>query len=342
MQLRKTGQSVSGMGMVAGQARCAGLLGAIVRDLAAVHYQPGDPRFQALLDRVMAVFDASRSAQIDIKVAIEAAEALGQAGDPRLTEPASQENWVQIPAGEFLMGAQQEDPSKPNHDPEAYGDESPVHRVKLGAYCIGRYPVTAMEYQRFVEVGGYENNAFWGQGGFDRWQMPEDWEGQVEHPNRPVVGVSWYEAAAYAAWAGCRLPTEAEWERAARGPDGRRYPWGNGDPDASLLNYEGKVGCPTPVGVYPRGATSDGIVDMAGNVLEWCSDWFGGDHYAESSASNPKGPSSGSARVLRGGAWDYIAWGCRCACRNCFDPDVLIGCIGFRVVRSWSGPGLQA
>ncbi len=343
---RKVDAFVSGVldeackgGTLAEQARCAGLLGAAVRDLAAVGYRPADPRYQELLDKVMAIFDAQRAKGIDIKVIIEAAEALGQAGDPRFTDGARPGNGVDIPAGEFLMGAQKNDPSKPNHDPEAYDDEAPVHRVSLNAYRIGRYPVTVGEYLRFVEAEGYTDRGFWAKGGFGKWSAPEGWEEQLEHLTRPVVGVNWYEAAAYAAWKGCRLPTEAEWERAARGSEGRRYPWGPKKPDPSRLNCgESKIGCPTPVGVYARGATPEGIVDMAGNVLEWCSDWFSEGYHAKSVASNPQGPPSGSGRVLRGGAWNYIPWSCRCTCRSGLVPDDRFDFIGFRVVSSGLGP----
>jgi len=296
-----------------------------------VGYRPTDLRYQELLDRVMAIFDAERAKGIDIKVIIEAAEALGQAGDPRFTDAARAENWVTIPAGEFLMGAQKDDPSRPNYDREAYEEEAPVHRVSLDAYQIARYPVTVGEYLRFVEAEGYEDESLWTQQGFGKWSTPEGWEEQLEHPTRPVVGVSWYEAAAYAAWMGCRLPTEAEWERAARGPEGRRYPWGDDKPDPLLLNYsESKINCPTPVGIYSRGTTPDGILDMAGNVWEWCSDWFA--EYPKTGVKAPKGPLSGSGRVLRGGSWNNNPRNCRATYRNNNDPDERNDNIGFRLV----------
>jgi len=303
-----------------------------------VGYRPTDLRYQELLDRVMAIFDAERAKGIDIKVIIEAAEALGQAGDPRFTDAARAENWVTIPAGEFLMGAQKDDPSRPNYDREAYEEEAPVHRVSLDAYQIARYPVTVGEYLRFVEAEGYEDESLWTQQGFGKWSTPEGWEEQLEHPTRPVVGVSWYEAAAYAAWMGCRLPTEAEWERAARGPEGRRYPWGDDKPDPLLLNYsESKINCPTPVGIYSRGTTPDGILDMAGNVWEWCSDWFA--EYPKTGVKAPKGPLSGSGRVLRGGSWSYFPRYCRASYRYFNVPDDRYVIIGFRLVSLSFGLG---
>ena len=154
-----------------------------------------------------------------------------------------------------------------------------------------------------------------------------------------MTGVSWHEAAAYAAWAGSRLPTEAEWERAARGPDARHYPWGDEEANPLRLNYDGNIGCPTPVGIYARGATPDGILDMAGNVWEWCSDWFGEGYYAKSPAEAPQGPGSGSVRVLRGGSWLYGPGFCRSSYRFRRVPLARYAYFGFRVVWSF-GPGL--
>jgi len=320
------------------QARCAGLLGAAVRDLSAVSYRPADPRYQKLLDRVMGIFDAERAKGIDIKVIIAAAEALGQAGDPRFVEAALDGNWATIPAGEFLMGAQTNDPLKLNYDPEADGDEAPVHRVTLSTYRVGRYPVTVGEYLRFKEAEGYTDKGLWTEGGFGEWSAPAGWEEQLEHLTRPVVGVSWYEAGAYAAWKGCRLPTEAEWERAARGADGRRYPWGPEDPDPSRLNYyKSEIGCPTPVGVYTRGAAPERILDLAGNVWEWCRDGKG--EYPKADVKDPAGPPSGSGRVVRGGAWRLNPRFCRAAYRSGGDPHGRFGDFGFRVVSLGVGLG---
>jgi formylglycine-generating enzyme required for sulfatase activity len=330
-------ESVRDGAPLADQARCAGLLGAAVRDLSAVGYRPTDLRYQELFDRVMGIFDADRAEGIDIHDIIAAAEALGQAGDPRFADAALDDNWVTVPASEFFMGAQDKDSSKPNYDREASDRESPVHRVNLSAYRIARHLVTVGEYRRFVEADGYADKNVWTEGGLGKWSMPDGWEEQLEHPTRGVVGMSWYEAAAYAAWTKCRLPTEAEWERAARGLDGRRYPWGPGETDPLRLNYdESGIGCPTPAGVYTRGATPEGILDMAGNVWEWCSDWLG--KYPKVGAKNPQGPPSGPGRVSRGGSWPSNCWGCRCSCRRSDDPDVRDNEIGFRLASSDLGP----
>jgi serine/threonine-protein kinase len=140
----------------------------------------------------------------------------------------------------------------------------------------------------------------------------------LEHLNRPIVNVSWYEAAAYGAWKGARLPTEAEWEMAAAGKSKREYPWGNGKPDATRANYgKGGPGHATPVGLYPAGATPEGLQDMAGNVWEWCEDWYEKDKY----------------RVLRGGAWSSYVDVLRCSNRSRGGPEGRFLDIGFRLAR---------
>ncbi len=314
---------------LADQAQCVGLLGSAIQDLAAIGYQPVDRRYQQTLEAVMDIFDTKKSATVPVDQAITAAEALGQSGDPRFAESNQGSHWVAIEAGSFFMGAQKGTHTQPNFDTEAHSDESPVYRVTLGAYTIGRYPVTVYQYQRFIDSGCYHDDRFWQMGGFGQQQMPKDWDEQKRHPTRPVVGVSWFEASAYAAWAGCRLLTEAEWERAAKGADDRKYPWGDDAPNDKLLNYNMNVRQPTPVGIYPQGATPDGIVDMAGNVWEWCNDWY--DKYPTDQTTDPKGPTDGKSRVLRGGSWSRDAALCRSTCRIYGTPDLRHLLIGFRV-----------
>ena len=182
---------------LADRARCVGLLGQILRDLEPLDYRIADGRYQELLDSVMAIFDKAGSRTVKVEERREAAEALGQAGDPRLH--AIRENrYVTIPAGSFFMGAQSEHPDGTNYDAKAYEDEAPVHEVTLDSFEIGRYPVTVQEYQEFINAKGYEESEFWNQGGFGEYESPEDWDDQLAFPNRPVVGVKWYEAAAYA------------------------------------------------------------------------------------------------------------------------------------------------
>jgi formylglycine-generating enzyme required for sulfatase activity len=267
-----------------------------------------------------------------------AAEALGQVGDPRLEHDAPH-RWITIPSGPFRMGSQKSDKSQPNFDEEMEDREGPVHEVTLAEFSIARFPVTVGEYQRFMEHEGYSKEKFWkGSGGFGKFSEPEDWSNQIAYRNRPVVGVSWYEAMAYCTWAGTRLPTDAQWERAARGTTGRKYPWGNEPADATRLNFDGNIGAPTPVGIYPLGSTPEGIEDMAGNVWEWCHDIYAADAYQrrvdgieapgmEPAADDSKNPD----RVLRGGCWIGRAGDCRAAIRYRFGADSRYRDFGFRV-----------
>lgn len=213
---------------------------------------PEGPPYRETPEDVLSIFDARKSEAIDFRVRLEAAEALGRAGDPRLRE----DNWVTVPGGTFRMGGDFEEPLA----------------AHVNEYQIARYPVTVDEYRRFVEDHGYGAKKWWKAGGYGIRTEPGSWAKQLEHPNRPVVEVSWYEAAAYCAWAGVRLVTETEWERAARGTAGRRYPWGDEGPGVGRANYHHSVGHPTPVGLYPLGMTPEGVHDMAGNVWEWVED----------------------------------------------------------------------
>jgi formylglycine-generating enzyme required for sulfatase activity len=298
------------------QAQCAALLGAMMRDLERMEYKPNDPRYEQTLHAMRSLFDPVQCAGIDLRTRIEAAEALGQAGDPRLEE----ENWIRIRAGKFRRG------------------EPPGHEVTLAGFEIGRYPVTVQEYQKFIEEGGYKKEDYWGEtGGFGQFKEPENWEEQQSHGNRPVTGVSWWEAAAYCKWAKSWLPTEAEWERAARGTrENAEYPWGNDPIDETRANYDHKVGRPTPVGLYPKGATTEGVDDMLGNVWEWCADWFG--DYPKAHVENPKGPQSGQFRVLRGGSWNNQPYNVRVSNRYLNRPVCRYDNIGFRCVRESLNP----
>jgi formylglycine-generating enzyme required for sulfatase activity len=311
---------------LADQARCAALLGAMMRDLSRMGYQPKTPDYERTVKTAMRIFDAEAAHQIDIKTRIEAADALGQVGDPRLEE----DNWVTIPARTFWMGAQKQSKKRQNYDPDAHDDESPVHDVTLPPFRIGRFPVTVQEFDSFIKNGGYSARKYWAEG-YGKFEKPEDWERQKQYPNRPVVGVSWFEAAAYCSWAGGRLSTEAEWERAARGPEGTRYPWGNEPPlDASRAHYGGDIGHPSPVGLFPNGSTPEGLCDMLGNVWEWYSDWFG--PYETGSQANPAGPKEGGSKVVRGGSWLSYPRIVRVSVRSRNEPSVRNSGIGFRCV----------
>ena len=323
---------------LAEQAQCAGIVGAIVRDLAPFDYQVTDRSYEDLLDAVMSIFDPVRSLNVPMEQRIAAADALGQAGDPRI-DRRHPDYWVQIPAGNFLMGAQSKNAKEPNYDEEAYDDESPVHKVQLDAFQLARFPVTVGEYAMFIEDDGYTDERWWNDGGFGEFPEPEEWETQVEYRSRPVLGVSWWEAAAYCLWAGVRLPTEAEWERAARGIEGRRFPWGPEEPDDSRTNFNGDIGHVAPVGMFPLDQTPDGICDMGGNVLEWCHDWYGG--YTDAPATNPRGPLEATDRVIRGGGWRVDSEYCRAASRNGDVPQYRSDYLGFRVAAVPVGGAME-
>jgi formylglycine-generating enzyme required for sulfatase activity len=305
------------------RARCVALLGGMMRDLKRMGWEPKSREYEGTVRTVMGIFGTGAEA-IDIRTRIEAADALGQVGDPRLEE----DNWVTIPPGSFFMGAQKRNKKRPNYDPEADDDEPPVHEVTLRGFRMGRYPVTVEEYGAFMKDAGYRTKKYWAEG-FGQFQEPEDWKDQQQYPNRPVVGVSWYEAAAYCAWKGSRLPTEAEWERAARGPKGWQYPWGN-EPtlDPSRANYDGALSHPTPVGLFPLGNSLEGLSDLLGNVWEWCGDWYG--PYQAGSSEDPAGPPTGEDRVMRGGSWVVDPEGVRASFRSRLGPTDRSSNVGFR------------
>ncbi len=224
---------------------------------------------------------------------------------------------VLIPEGEFLMGSE-----------DGVAAERPVHRVSLDAFYLGKSPITNIQYRKFVDETGYRAPHFDDpRAQLDNWD-PERKTYPVGRGNHPVVLVSWHDAQAYSSWAGGRLPTEAEWERAARGGlEGKLYPWGD-EINKSLANYDTREGT-TPVGSYPPNGY--GLYDMAGNVWEWVADWYHAKYYHESPVYNPQGPEKGTVHVLRGGAWLLFAQFCRVAYRFRNNPDFRFNLIGFRL-----------
>jgi len=240
---------------------------------------------------------------------------------------------VLIPAGEFQMGTDElEIDGIHIREPE-----TPRHRVSLDPFYIDKDEVNNAQYKRFVQATGHREPQGWAEvdgeilDEFKPWDDPK-----FNDDNNPVVCVSWHDAVAYAEWAGKRLPTEAEWEKAARSVlVGEKYPWGNGISHDDA-NYEGTEGkdvweYTSPSGSFPP--NQDEIYDMAGNVWEWCADWYGKDYYKVSLEPNPEGPESGEYRVLRGGSFGSDTNETRVAYRNSNFPTDRRFSVGFRCVQ---------
>jgi formylglycine-generating enzyme required for sulfatase activity len=266
---------------------------------------------------------------------VEVGDALARLGDPRFDPeccylPREELlGFVRISEGSFQMG------SDPKRDSRAMEMEQPQHAVELSEFYIQRYPVTVAQFGAFVGQSGYRPN------------NPRCLNGIANHP---VVYVTWDDAVAYCQWLDgwlrekgpdglrrclaegwkIRLPTEAEWEKAVRGVDGRIYPWGDKF-DAERANTdESRIGGTSPVGSFPRGASPYGVLDMSGNAWEWCADWYDEKYYRKSLALNPRVPKAGNYRVLRGGSFNDSSAGARCAYRRGGDPYIGFSNFGFR------------
>ena len=348
-----------------GTARAVGLVGRILHDIAPYGGDPAhNTGYDEALRRTLAVFEPVTDSELTTR--IEVADALGQAGDIRLSDGA---RWLDVPAGRFWRGSDQSE----NEKPEGW--------VELPAFRIARWTVTVGEYRRFVTDGdGYDNRAWWDDDGWS-WReregvsSPSGWEQQKEKSSYPVTGVSWSEADAYCRWRTSverdlprghvvRLPTEAEWEKAARGgellaagepnPDPKRaYPW-PGEFDEAKASYRQL----TPVGCYPAGHGPYGAWDQAGNIWEWCLDGFDPKAYAKQrqDGATPVDPAvaiarapelslaivrggqveqvTSRARLLRGGSWLGVAGNLRCSYRVRNHPSYRGDYVGFRCVSA--------
>lgn len=289
-----------------------------------------------------------------------AGHTLGRLDDPRFSGPCGLPQFISLPGGEFWMGSPEEEVAQifKETGKDWAKRELPRHRVAVSAFGLAKYPTTNAMFAHFIEAGGYTNRVWWEEAvqvGF--WEAGKSYRGRNQPyywndarfngANQPVVGVSWYEAVAYCRWLTetlhdgyeYRLPTEAEWEYAARGTAGRRYAWGDDwvehYANTAALNLEQ----PTPVGIFPAGATPEGLLDLTGNVWEWCKDWFAEQEYARRAgqiACNPQGPDQGTYKVLRGGSWSTSTEWVRCASRGLDDPvNDFIDDFGFRVARGF-------
>jgi formylglycine-generating enzyme required for sulfatase activity len=346
----------------------------------------GQPSYEALLRRCRDwLVQLVEGGELAARERAEAGDVLGQLGDPRFDpamcnlprlyrgEPEPLLGFVEVPAGPFVMGSR-----KGEKDAYAYAWElgNPPMLEMPYRYWIGRYPVTVGQFKEFVEGGGYEEERLWMPLGW-RWRrgecdsqlkdtevrqwlatrpaplrgQPMWWEEQRRFGSRPVVGVSWFEAMAYAAWLdrrlrdrgrvpdgyAVRLATEAEWEKSARGETGRRYPWGGEDWSEERANIEASgIGGPSAVGMYPARATPEGIHDLGRTVWEWTLSRYRAYPYRPDDGRND--PEGEGDPVLRGGSWLDGRRGARCAVRHWLVPGDF-GFIGFRVVVSLANSG---
>ncbi|MGH7255953.1 MAG: formylglycine-generating enzyme family protein [Nitrospirales bacterium] len=229
---------------------------------------------------------------------------------------------VLVSAGEFTMGSR-----------DGLTNERPEHKVWVDSFYLDQYEVTIRRYEQFMDATGHDAPPLWYA------------HAVVEAGDRPAVGTTWFDAEAYCGWAGKRLPTEAEWEKAARGTDGRRYPWGHMQPFPDIANYNRGQWVSYPITLNPvdtvggmsvrhgtkgGGQSPYGVMQMAGNAAEWVADWYDREYYRKSPEKNPKGPTEGEKKVIRGGSWVDAPAGLLSTLRVSAPPDFGDLTVGFR------------
>jgi formylglycine-generating enzyme required for sulfatase activity len=286
------------------------------------------------------VAGCTAAGQTDLSSLVPSATA--EPGTGRVDAAGVEQVWV--PAGSFRMGTTEGEAADvlaakpPTFVKQELPSEQPAHTVTITTgYWIDRYEVSRAAFKAFVDAGGYQKQAYWSDAGW-KWLQGQGKEtpacssaAEQSEPDLPCVGVTWFEADAYARWRGGRLPSEAEWEYAARGPDSRIYPWGNTfDPTlANVINRSATV----PVTSYPEGASWAGALNMAGNAMEWVQDWLDVKYYSQNIASDPPGPPDGTVKIEKGGWWGSNLFVARSAYRHFEDPPSYgDGHIGFRIV----------
>jgi formylglycine-generating enzyme required for sulfatase activity len=255
---------------------------------------------------------------------------------------------VSVPAGSFEMGSDGSIGIAECRQlyggaclPGDYTDEEPSHIITLDDFYIDTYEVSNAQYKACVNAGVCDPPIIRGS------DTRSSYYGDPQYDNFPVIYVKWTDAVAFCQWRGARLPTEAEWEKAARGTEALTYPWGNSFVDGISnfcdrncreewrnMNYDDGYADTSPVGTYPGGASPYGAMDLAGNVWEWVADWYAEDYYANSPTGNPTGPSLGTDRVIRGGAWNVNGSILRTTTRTAENPNDGYYNIGFRCARS--------
>ena len=285
-----------------------------------------------MLRKIEPAYQAGQVLTTDTKVPVPEVEGgqLNSKGYYEVTHAKDASVMIAVPAGEFIMGS------------EKWAAEQPPQRIYLDNYFIDKYLVTNKQFRQFVDETNYVTDAEKDGSGKVRigsrtrtnpdaiWKIPDAATSIEGKDNYPVTQISYNDAAAYCEWAGKDLPTEAQWEKAARGPDGNEYPWGNSEPDDTMANFDRLVGETTPVNQYAKGQSYYGAFDMAGNVNQWCKDWYG---EGERQARNPTGPETGSERVIKGGSFDEGIDSLRSSNRNRFEPNYSSFLFGFRCVK---------